>query len=279
LSIELPEAYILASQMNESLVGKKVKTWNLQEMEKLQKQKMVTADKKQFDRLVGRTIKQVISRGNGIRMQLDQKMNLFLAPEYGGDILYHEPGSEIPKKTHLTVTFTDDSVITVRLKGWGHISPSADDELSKVYVYARDFSDTLDPGSPEFTLQSFKGGMSGLITNIKTALVGKDAVIVGVQNSAFQDIIYRAGIHPKRKVSDLTQGQLETLFRSIQDLIKERIEGGGKDEFTDLHGRQGTYVPRMGPNMKDQKCPKCHASIEKIAHGGGHVYVCPTCQK
>ena len=34
-------------------------------------------------------------------------------------------------------------------------------------------------------------------------LVGKDALVVGLSNSAFQDIIYRAGLHPKRKASSL----------------------------------------------------------------------------
>ncbi|UCE12610.1 MAG: zf-TFIIB domain-containing protein [Candidatus Heimdallarchaeota archaeon] len=34
----------------------------------------------------------------------------------------------------------------------------------------------------------------------------------------------------------------------------------------------------MGPNMKGQTCPECRTPIEKLAFGGGHVYLCPKCQ-
>lgn len=53
----------------------------------------------------------------------------------------------------------------------------------------------------------------------------------------------------------------------------------GKDAWKDLHGKHGGYTPRMGPNMKDGGCPRCGAAIQRLAHGGGHVYLCPECQK
>ena len=78
--------------------------------------------------------------------------------------------------------------------------------------------------------------------NIKAVLVGKDAVIVGLSNSAFQDILYRAGIHPKRKASDLSENEKHQLFDAIKLLIQERINSGGKTQFTDLYGKQGRYT-------------------------------------
>jgi formamidopyrimidine-DNA glycosylase len=35
----------------------------------------------------------------------------------------------------------------------------------------------------------------------------------------------------------------------------------------------------MGPNMKGKVCPACGTPVEKISHGGGHVYLCPKCQR
>jgi len=109
--------------------------------------------------------------------------------------------------------------------------------------------------------------------------VGKEAVVVGLSNSAYQDIIYRAGLHPKRKALSLSQEELLALYDNMRHVLMERLRLGGKDQFTDLHGKQGGYTPAMGPNMKAQECPKCGSSIKKLAHGGGHVYLCPTCQK
>ncbi|MBT3283279.1 hypothetical protein HN376_00990 [Candidatus Bathyarchaeota archaeon] len=34
----------------------------------------------------------------------------------------------------------------------------------------------------------------------------------------------------------------------------------------------------MGPNYKNRECPNCGTTITKLAHGGGHVYLCPSCQ-
>jgi formamidopyrimidine-DNA glycosylase len=273
MSIELPEASILGRQMQEELVGKRIVSWKLEGLEK-----MVTQPTEDFQRLEGRTVESVVSRGNGIRVQLDAEMNIFLAPEYGGRILYHEDESSVPKDAQFMLGFSDDTFFSVRLKGWGQISSVKDSELGDVYVYARDFSDVLSPLDESFIFEQFSLALDGLSVNIKTALVGKDAVIVGIQNSAFQDIIYRAGIHPKRKVSDFDIDKKRSLFDAILALVHERIELGGKEEFVDLYSKQGRYVPKMGPKMRDGTCPACGTRIERLAHGGGHVYLCPRCQ-
>jgi formamidopyrimidine-DNA glycosylase len=114
---------------------------------------------------------------------------------------------------------------------------------------------------------------------LKQVLVGKDAIIVGLSNSAFQDIIYRAGVHPKKRGSDLGEKEVKTLYYAILDLIEERIQKRGKNTFTDIFMKKGEYVPLMGSNMKEQPCPKCGSMIQKISHGGGSVYLCPNCQK
>ncbi len=278
MSIELPEAKILATQMNKQIVGRMIEQWSIDELEKLQKAKMVNEDISLFDKLIGRTIDSVVSRGNCIVVKFDKKTNLILSPEYGGSILYYEDVSSIPKKIHLKLDFTDGSILTARLKGWGSIYVAKDSELSGHYVYRRDFSDVISPDEKAFTFERFSRDLDGLSKNIKTVLVGKEAVIVGIQNSGFQDIIFRAGIHPKRKVSDMNEPELKALHTAIIDLIGSRIKLGGKDQFTDLFGKQGEYIPTMGPNMKDQTCTNCDSTIEKLAHGGGHVYLCPSCQ-
>jgi len=279
MSIELPEASILAKQMNHQIVGKQISSWRLDELEKLQKSKMVNENLAIFDNLKGRTIQSVVSRGNCIVVKLDNKVNLILSPEYGGTVLYHEDPSSIPKKKHLKLEFADSSLLTVRLKGWGSIYAAKESDLGKHYVYARDFSEVVSPADSEFTYERFSDELRELSKNIKRVLVGKEAVLVGLQNSAFQDIIYRAGIHPKRKISELSAQEVKSLYTAVKYLVEERIRLGGKDQFVDLYGKQGEYVPAMGPNMKDQNCPNCRTPIEKLAHGGGHVYLCPTCQK
>jgi formamidopyrimidine-DNA glycosylase len=161
----------------------------------------------------------------------------------------------------------------------GLIHAMKDDELKQSYVYRRDFNpNVISPIDEEFTSKRF---LKLLVDNnrmLKSVLVGKDAVVVGLSNSAFQDIIYRAKLHPKRKASELNDNEKQALFDAIRLVLKERMRLNGKEQFHDLYGNQGSYTPAMGPNMKQQNCKVCETPIEKLGVGGGHVYLCPQCQ-
>ena len=278
MSVELPEAKILADQMNLELKGKRVKSYLLKDYERLQRIGMMDKDLTSFNQLVNGKIETVASRGNVIRVKFDNGANLILGPEYGGEIFYHTDTANVPK-FHLRVDFSDGTVLTVRLTSMGVIQVLKDDELERSYVYKRDFDSTkLSPTDEEFTFERFSKRMADHNKMLKSVLVGKDAILVGVSNSTFQDILYRARLHPKRKASELNAEEKRSLYDAIRLVLKERLRLKGKDKFHDLHGKQGSYTPAMGPNMKQQTCPECGTSIEKLSLGGGHVYLCPKCQ-
>ncbi|UCE44172.1 MAG: hypothetical protein JSV57_01395 [Candidatus Bathyarchaeota archaeon] len=279
MSIELPEAKILAEQMNSELAGKRIKSYHLQDHERLQRIGMLDRDTKSFDHLVNGEIESVISRGNVIHVKLNNGMNLVLGPEYGGKILYHTRKRKIPSKFHLKIDFRDSSALTVRFASMGLIHAVKDDDLDHSYVYRRDFNpDVASPIDEGFTLERFSKLLMNNNRMLKSVLVGKAAVVVGLSNSAFQDIVYRAKLHPKRKASELKKDERRTLFDAIRLVLQERIRLKGKDQFYDLYGNQGGYTPAMGSNMKQQTCPVCGTSVEKLSVGGGHVYFCPNCQ-
>ena len=279
MSVELPEAHILAKQMDEELRQKQIRSYQLQDHERLQKLGFMNKDEKLFERLVKGRIVSVWSRGNVIHLKLDTEANLILAPEYGGRVLYHKAGEEVPSY-HLKLDFSDGSALTVRLTGIGVIQVMNDNELDKSYVYKRDFlGEALSPTDEKgFTFDRFSQRLSDNGNMMKTVLVGKDAVVVGLGNAAFQDIMFRTKIHPKRKASSLSHHEMQSLYDSIKLLVQERIRLGGKGQFTDLYGKLGCYKAAMGPNFKDKACPRCGTRIEKMSLGGGVTYFCPKCQ-
>jgi len=279
MSIELPEAKILAEQMNKELRDKRIKSYHLQDYERLQKIGMLDKDTKSFDQLVNGKIESVISRGNVIRVKLNNGMNLILGPEYGGKIFYHTSEKTVPNKFHLKVNFSDDTALTVRLTSMGLIHAMKDNELKRSYVFRRDFNpEVISPIDEEFTFERFSKLLADNNRMLKSVLVGKDAVVVGLSNSAYQDILYRARLHPKRKASELNKDERRALYDAIKLMLQERIRLKGKDQFYDLYGNQGSYTPAMGPNMKQQTCPVCGTPIEKLSVGGGHTYFCSKCQ-
>ncbi|MCW4003095.1 MAG: hypothetical protein NWE95_04190 [Candidatus Bathyarchaeota archaeon] len=108
MSIELPEAHILSGQMSKELLGKEVADCKLRNVLKFQDLGFINIYASDFNRLRGGKIESVVSRGNVIRVKLDNGTNLLLAPEYGGVILYHPNSNSAPSKFHLKVSFKDD---------------------------------------------------------------------------------------------------------------------------------------------------------------------------
>lgn len=277
MSIELPEARIFAQQLDEVLKNKIIADYDLKDVENLVRIGFVNKKLNDFEDLKNKKVELVLSRGNTIRVKLSDSMNLLVAPEYGGIISYFS-GEEIATNYHLKINFLDDSVLTIRITSMGLIYATHDKDLSNSYLYKRDFLSGISPDEAVFSWEWFKTNLATKNKQLKPLLVGKDSQIVGISNATFQDVLYRSGIHPKKKASELTEKQIKSLYESIKLVINERLEKGGKVEFTDIYGKAGAYFALIGPNMKETNCPKCGTPIQKITHGGGSVYLCPKCQ-
>jgi formamidopyrimidine-DNA glycosylase len=277
MSIELPEVKILAQQLNEVLVGKVIEAYCLRDVDRMIRIGFINKNLSDFESVNGKKIEEVVSGGNTIRIKLSGFMNILIAPEYGGIITYIPRDGKF-SKYHLKLELTDGSLLTIRITSMGVINAVHDRELANSYMYKRDFIGGISPDESDYTWEWFRDTIGPENRQLKPLLVGKDAYIIGVSNATFQDVIYRAGIHPRRKASDLSERELKSLFKSIKTVIEERLKQGGKKQFKDIYGVQGAYIAVMGPNMKNQNCPKCGTPIEKLTHGGGHVYLCSSCQ-
>ena len=204
---------------------------------------------------------------------------MILSPEYGGEIFYHSSEATVPKKFHVKIDFSDETVLTVRFTSMGGLRVLKDNELMDSYVFKRDFNpETLSPIDEDFTFERFSRFLSDNNRALKSVLVGKDAILVGLSNSAFQDIIYRAKLHPKRKTSELNSIEQKALYNSVKLVLQERLRLKGKSQFLDLYQNQGRYFSAMGPNMKNKNCPICESLIQELSIGGGKLFVCTKCQ-
>jgi formamidopyrimidine-DNA glycosylase len=279
MSIEMPEATILARQMQAELPGRTVAGYALQDAAKLQSMGFFNKDSAAFEQLTGRRVAQVTSRGNTMLMNLSGEKALILSPEYGGEILFLENGEPLPARYHFRLDFADGSALTVRIASVGGVHALDVEALPAHYVIKRDFDlEKLQPDEERLTPELLAALLAAANRQLKPVLVGKDAIVVGLSNAAFQDIVYRAGLHPKRRASGLTPDEARALYDAMRLVIAERLRLGGKAGFVDLYGRPGAYEAAMGPGMKGRMCARCGAPVEKMAYGGGEVLYCPGCQ-
>jgi len=111
------------------------------------------------------------------------------------------------------------------------------------------------------------------------AFLATEQRIPGIGNGVLQDILFKAQLHPKRKVSTLTTKDKESLFHAAKLTLKEMAALGGRDTEKDLFGNPGGYQTRMSKNTVGQPCQVCGSLVIKQAYMGGSIYFCPGCQK
>jgi formamidopyrimidine-DNA glycosylase len=138
------------------------------------------------------------------------------------------------------------------------------------------------PVDPEFTLETFSALLDELAEGQKRsakALLTQDQIIPGLGNAIAQDILFRARLHPRHPVADLSAGQRRALYQAIVGTVGEVINKGGRYDEVDLYNRPGGYVRLMDKNAVGRPCPECGGQVEKMQYLGGTCYFCPHCQE
>ena len=273
--IEMPEAVTISGQMQETLTGKTMLHFSRGQL--VHKFLWLSKTAEEYDAILsGKQITGARSYGRSIYLYMGEEHLLWFG-ELGGRILYHPQGQPLPVKYHLRWDFTDDSSMTFNLQMWGFVSLLERSELAK-HPYAEvgipPLSDRFTPERFDQLLEEYpektKKGIKGFLVTSKH--------INGIGNSYLQDILFRAKLHPTRKIPTLSSNERFKLHAAIQNTMAEAIKLGGREDERDLFDHPGGYTRLMSNQTVGQPCPDCGTLIQKISYLGGACYLCPTCQ-
>jgi len=275
--IELPEAVTIARQLNETIKDKRIVEGNAGESP--HKWVFYKPSREKLAKLfLKKSIGEVFSAGRSIHIGLEPNQELVI-DEFGGKLLYHDPGAGLPKKYHLFLKFEDDSFFTVAIQGWGFISTLTEWEQSK-WVILR--SNAISPFGVKFTserfIDLFECYEDKENNSIKTFFTNGKSV-AGIGNSYLQDILFRAKVNPKRKVADISAREKKALYKAVKDTIEQAIRQNGRTSERDIFDKPGHYSPILDRYAVDKPCPNCGTAIQKISYLGGSCYICPQCQR
>ncbi|WP_291528345.1 DNA-formamidopyrimidine glycosylase family protein [Bacteroides sp. UBA939] len=273
--LELPEVLTLSKQANDKLSGKTItQVFNATKQHKFT---FYNGDPLQYGKLlVGKSI--LSSKGYGMFVDFNLSDNMMMNIGDGVSTRYYNPGDKVPANYQLLLTFDDESflVFTVAMYGFINAYPGGDTD-NKYYLISRE---SISPLSKEYTEEQFeKLFAEAKKTLTAKALLATEQRIPGVGNGVTQDILFNAGIHPKQKVLDLSDGKKKALFDSLKDTLMNMTFEGGRDTQTDLYGNEGGYKTILSSKTWKKPCPRCGGAIVKEAYLGGSVYYCPVCQK
>jgi formamidopyrimidine-DNA glycosylase len=274
---ELPEFVTLAGQINATLTGKTIEHGNLGNSP----HKFVWYNRRadEFAALTqGKMVGTAHTRGRWLFIPLDPGYVLVFG-ECGGKILYHPAGAKLPEKYHLSLAFTDGVSLTALTQMWGAMELyESGKELERQYI--KDMRPT--PTEPEFTYGYFSALIDSLLLGEKRSVKGlltQEQLIPGLGNAISQDILFRAGLHPRRPIGELSGEQRRGLYDAIESTVREIIAEGGRYDETDLFNQPGGYLRLMDSRTAGQPCPVCGTPIDKFQYLGGACYTCPRCQK
>lgn len=272
--IELPEAAVMADQINVHLSGKTVKTVIANHSP--HKFAWFYGNPEDYPGLLeGRKVGKALSRGGMIKIEMGELRLLF---SDGINLRFHPIRESLPQKHQLLLEFEDATFLaaTVQMYGGLWCFPAGEND-NPYYLAARE---KPSPLSEAFTFDYFLALPAEEKQQAKSvkAILATEQRIPGLGNGVLQDILYNACLHPKRKWNTLSEEEKRVLFSSVKDTLKEMVRQGGRDTEVDLLGKPGKYETRASRNSVGNPCPRCGTAIVKEAYMGGSVYFCPRCQ-
>lgn len=268
---ELPEITKLANQMSDTLYGKTVKSSTILQ----EKCTNVPVDELQ-KRIAGAKITSVRHKGKWIITSFNNSEHVLLSLGMGADVLYFENEKNEPDKYQIKILFNDGSGYTARFWWFGKFLLISDDELASE-PNTKDIA--IDPFDKRFTLEYFTLLLKGKKTQIKAFLMNQKNV-GGIGNMYMHDILFKAHLHPQKKISDMDEVDIKTLYHSIKEILYLSWEKGSFAYEYDFFGQKGGFNTNdfLVGYKEDGVCPACGESIISIKTGSTSTFICPKCQ-
>ena len=109
-------------------------------------------------------------------------------------------------------------------------------------------------------------------------------VVVGIGNIYSDEILWTAGVHPKRRVSTLSKKEVNIIFKATIKTLNKGIDFGGDSmsDYRNIHGERGAFQLEHNAYRRTQeRCKKkgCDGIIVREVIGGRSAHFCNVHQK
>jgi formamidopyrimidine-DNA glycosylase len=186
-----------------------------------------------------------------------------------GRMLVCPPEQEIEKHTHAIAKLASGRELRfVDPRRFGRLSVSSGFEAQG--------SEPL-----EVELARFVKLFRGRKTPIKSALLNQK-LLSGVGNIYADESLFRARVRPRRRAASLTRDELDRLYKSVQEVLKEAIALGGSSisDYVDSDGEEGFFqLQHRVYGREGEPCLVCKSPVKRVVIAGRSAHYCPKCQK
>jgi formamidopyrimidine-DNA glycosylase len=263
---ELPEVETTAHRLGPDLVGRTVTAVHLGWPRHTPDPDLLCS------LLPGRTITGVGRRGKFLVFALDPPdRTLLIHLRMSGRLSIVPTGAEPDPYAHTILTLDDGHELRfsdVRKFGQLYLPADPGEVLGKLGP---------EPLSPGFTPAWLAEALAGRRRAIKPLLL-EQTFVAGLGNIYTDEVLFRAGIDPRRPADSLKNGEVHRLHAAIRGVLREAIDHqgtsldwvypeGGMEERLQVYGRV------------NEPCVCCQTPIERIVLGQRGTHFCPSCQR
>jgi len=206
------------------------------------------------------------ARRHGKNLFAGSKSGPWIAVHLGmtGWLIPFDAPDEPPSQTKLLITFEGDRHLAFRCpRKLGHVRVIDDPEE---YIAQGSFG----PDALAIPEEAFVETIGGTRGTIKGALMDQSK-LAGIGNLWSDEIVFELGLHPERKGTDLSEGTLSELYRTMRAKLRKGVEV--KASYSQLPS--DWLIPNRdegGP------CPRCDGQIVKTQVAGRSAFHCDTHQ-
>lgn len=215
--------------------------------------------------LKGRPFEETRRHGKYLFIQLGDDCR-YLVLHFGmtGEPAYAAGGGPAPEYTACRFRFDDGgSLAYVAPRKLGRVSVTG--SLSG-FIEEHE----LGPDALSLSQEQFRRLAEGRRGSLKSFLMNQ-GVMAGIGNVYSDEILFQAGIHPRRAVSDLDGAGLDALRRAMRKVLRKAIDAGAEpQEMPDSF-----LLPRR---HEDGRCPRCGTRLRHAMVSGRKAWFCPECQ-
>ncbi|HKX09820.1 MAG TPA: bifunctional DNA-formamidopyrimidine glycosylase/DNA-(apurinic or apyrimidinic site) lyase [Stellaceae bacterium] len=227
---------------------------------------------------VGRRIEAVRRRAKYILIDLDDGGVLLLHLGMSGRLTLVNADDQTPPEPHDHVVFTLDDGTRIRFndqRRFGVLDYVRAKGLEKHSLLRELGPEPLDPA---FTGEVLAASLTGKRTPLKAALLDQQ-VVAGLGNIYVSEVLYRAGLSPRRLARTVTLERARRLVQAIREVLERAIAAGGSSlrNYVQASGELGYFQHQWAVYGREgEPCPGCDCGggIRRIVQSNRSTFYC-----
>jgi formamidopyrimidine-DNA glycosylase len=268
---ELPEVETLRRSLLAHVVGSAVLKVDVRER---RLRRPLDANLERF--LPGRTFTGIGRRGKYLLFEIDDGQTLLVHLGMSGHLAVRPALADSVAHDHVRIELSSGSALVFNdPRRFGLMRVGRIPELEELRNVG------CDPLLEQWPLETWRRVTKERRMPIKNFLMDQ-RLIAGIGNIYANEMLYEAGIRPRRRASRLRLAELQRLSEAMQAVLREAVRLGGSSisDYRDADGQRGYFQMRHAVyDRADQPCRRCTTIIRRIVLSGRSTFYCPSCQK